>query len=380
MAETTYGIVGYGRMLADRTRLEPYAAALRARVRPGSVVLDIGTGTGFFAVLAAKLGARKVYGIDPTDLVRTARELAAENGVADRVEIIQDVSTRVALPERADVIVSDLRGILPPFEQIVGTLVDARTRLLAPGGALVPRMDVLMAAPLEAGERWEELAGPGEVMGISLRAARRTALNQWQRGIFEPGQLLAEPREWARMDYRTIVTPDVAGGAEWTATRAGTAHGLGAWFRAELADGIGFDTGPGFRSIYQTAFFPFPEPVALAAGDRIRAEIQARLLGGEYLWLWNTTVERAGSPALAFRQSTFFATAPSADRLRRRADSFVPRLDGDGEVAAFVLGRMDGNASVGQIARELMDRFPGRFESWEAALGRVGTFAERYAG
>jgi len=380
MAETTYGIVSYGRMLADRTRLEPYAAALRALVRPGSVVLDIGTGTGFFALLAAKLGARKVYGVDPTDLVRTARELAAENGVADRVEFIQDVSTRVTLPERADVIVSDLRGILPPFQQIVGTMVDARTRLLAPGGALVPRMDVLMAAPLEAAGLWEDMAGPAEVMGITLGAARRAAVNQWLRDLFDPAQLLAEPREWARMDYRTMVAPDVAGGAEWTAARAGTAHGVGAWFRAELADGIGFDTGPGFRSIYQTAFFPFPEPVELAAGDRVRAELQARLLGGEYLWFWNTTVERAGSPALSFRQSTFFASAPSADRLRRRADSFIPRLDGDGEVAAFVLGRMDGGASVGRIARELMDRFPGRFESWEAALGRVGTFSERYAG
>jgi protein arginine N-methyltransferase 1 len=367
-------------MLADRTRLGPYADALRALVRPGSVVLDIGTGTGFFALLAAKLGARRVYGIDPTDLVRTARELAVENGVADRVEFIQDVSTRVTLPERADVIVSDLRGILPPFQQIVGTMVDARARLLAPGGALVPRLDVLMAAPLEAAELWDDLAGPGEVMGVTLRAARRTAVNQWLRSVFDPAQLLGEPREWARMDYRTVVSPDVAGGAEWTAARAGTAHGLGVWFRAELAEGIGFDTGPGCRSIYQTAFFPFPQPVEVAAGDRIRAELQARLLGGEYLWLWNTTVERAGSPPVAFRQSTFFADAPSMDRLRRRADSFVPRLDGDGRVAAFVLARMDGGASVGEIARELMERFPGRFESWEAALGRVGTFSEQYAG
>jgi protein arginine N-methyltransferase 1 len=379
MAETTYSIVSYGRMLADRTRLEPYARALEALVRPGSVVLDIGTGTGFFALLAARLGARKVYGIDPTDLIRTARELAAENGVADRVEFIQDVSTRVSLPEPADVIVSDLRGILPPLQGIVATMADARARLLAPGGALVPRADVLMAAPLEAPALWEDLAGPAEVMGITLRAARRTAVSQWLRDVFEPGQMLGEAREWARMDYRIVTSPDVAGGAEWTATRGGTAHGLGVWFRAELAEGIGFDTGPGNTSIYQTAFFPFPEPVALAAGDRVRAELQARLLGGEYLWSWNTTLERAGRPPLSFRQSTFFAGVPALDRLRRRADAFVPRLREDGRIAAFVLSRMDGGATTGQIAREVMARFPGRFAGWEEALARVGTFSEQFA-
>ncbi len=379
MAETTYSIVSYGRMLADRTRLEPYCRALEALVRPGSVVLDIGTGTGFFALLAAKLGARKVYGIDPTDLVRTARELAVENGVADRVEFIQDVSTRVALPERADVIVSDLRGILPPFQEIVGTMVDARARLLAPGGALVPRTDVLMAAPIEDAKLWEDVAGPAEVRGITLGAARRMAVNQWLRSTFDPAQMLGEAQEWARMDYRTITSPDVSGGAEWTATRAGTAHGLGVWFRAELADGIGFDSGPGNTSIYQTAFFPFPEPVALAEGARVRAELQARHLGGEYMWFWNTEIRRDGEPPFAFRQSTFFASTPSLDRLRKRADSFVPHLHGDGEIGAFILARMDGGATAGEIARAVMERFPGRFDSWEAALARVGTFSEQFA-
>lgn len=379
MAETTYSIVSYGRMLADRTRLEPYARALEALVRPGSVVLDIGTGTGFFALLAAKLGARRVYGIDPTDLVRTARELAAENGVADRVEFIQDVSTRVTLPEPADVIVADLRGILPPFQEIVATMADARARLLAPGGALVPRLDVLMAAPLEAAALWEDVVGPAEVMGITMGAARRMAVHHWLRDRFDPAQLLAEPREWARMDYRVMTSPDVAGGAEWRAARAGTAHGLAVWFRAELADGIGFDTGPGNTSIYQTAFFPFAEPVALAPGDCVRAELQARHLGGEYLWFWNTTVERAAAPPLSFRQSTFFASTPSLDRLRKRADGFVPRLRDDGQVGAFILSRMDGGATTGEIARAVMERFPGRFDSWEAALSRVGTFSEQYA-
>jgi protein arginine N-methyltransferase 1 len=299
--------------------------------------------------------------------------------VADRIEFIQDVSTRVTLRERADVIVSDLRGVLPPFQEIAATLRDARERMLAPGGVLVPRADALLAAPVEAAEAWEDVAGPAAVLGFDFSAARRTAFNEWRRGDFRPEQLLAAPAEWARMDYATLEDPDVRGGAEWRAARAGTAHGLAVWFRAELADGVAFDSGPGSATIYRTAFFPFPEPVRLAAGDRVAAALEARLVGGDYLWRWDTTVEPAGAPPATFRQSTFLANPPSPARLRKRADSYVPSLGGDGEVDAFALARMDGRASVGEIARAVMERFPGRFASWEAAVSRVGGLSDQYA-
>jgi protein arginine N-methyltransferase 1 len=216
--------------------------------------------------------------------------------------------------------------------------------------------------------------------GVDLAIARRAAANEWTRARLEPEQLLGEPRAWAEMDYRTITDPHVRGGAEWTATRAGTAHGLAVWFESELAEGIGFGTGPGSHTIYQTALMPWPEPVALRPGDRVRAEIQARMVAGDYLWFWDSTVERAGEAPVTFRQSTFAVGAPSPERLRRRGDGYRAILGEDGRIDAFVLSRMDGETPLGQIARELQACFPGRFSTWEDALTRVGTLSERYAG
>lgn len=54
-----------------------------------------------------------MYAIEPGDCVQLARDLAQANGCADRIRFIQDFSTNVTLPERADVIVADVRGILP---------------------------------------------------------------------------------------------------------------------------------------------------------------------------------------------------------------------------------------------------------------------------
>lgn len=375
----TYNVGGYGRMLADPVRREAYCRALEAAVRPGSVVIDLGTGTGFFAVLAARLGARRVIGIEPSDSIRVARQSARENGVADRVELVQDLSTRVSLDERADVIVFDLRGVLPPFQQVAASIADARERLLAPGGVLIPLRDTLLAAPVEAEDAWESNAGPARAHGVSLDAARRAALNLWTRGIFDPAQLLASPRAWGEMDYRTLAAPDVGGTVEWTVERAATAHGLAVWFQADLGHGVTFHSGPGNTTIYQTAFWPWQKPVALAPGDRVRAELSARLVAGEYLWSWNTTVERRGEAPLEFRQSTFQATVPSPSRLRKRADGFAPALGPDGRIDAYVLGRMDGSATLGEIAREVRERFPGRFVTWEAALAHVGRLSETYA-
>jgi len=374
-----YSVAGYGHMVSDEVRVNAYARALEAVVRPGCTVLDIGTGTGVFAMHAARLGARRVYAVEPAAAIDTARELARLNGVADRIEFHRDLSLRVSLPERVDVVVADLRGVLPLYRGIVATMADARTRLLAPGGAIIPRRDTLWAAPIEAEETWSRHAGPASVLGFDYRPVRRFTLESWTRGNSSSAQLLAEPLEWGTLDYAATTDPDVGATLAWTVARAGTAHGLAAWFSCDLAEGVGFHTGPDSVTVYKTALFPWPEPVALAAGDRVRATLSARLAGEDYIYGWDTEIERAGAAPLSFRQSDFARRLPSLASLRRRAHSFVPALGGEGEVEAFVLAMMDGRASVGEIARAVMERFPEHFASWEAAVSRVGTLSDRYS-
>src|SRR5437867_10461320 len=106
-----YSIYSYGQMLADTPRLDAYVAALKTTVKPGSVVLDLGCGPGVFALLACKLGARRVYAVEPDAVIQLAREAAVANGLADRIEFIQNFSTQITLPEPADIIISDLRGV-----------------------------------------------------------------------------------------------------------------------------------------------------------------------------------------------------------------------------------------------------------------------------
>ena len=78
--------------LAFGTGLHPTtqlcAAAIEERVQPGMRVLDVGTGSGILSILAAKLGAASVLGVDiDEEAARAARENVARNDASERVTI-----------------------------------------------------------------------------------------------------------------------------------------------------------------------------------------------------------------------------------------------------------------------------------------------------
>ncbi|HYJ78453.1 MAG TPA: hypothetical protein VEW03_02530, partial [Longimicrobiaceae bacterium] len=71
--------------------------------------------------------------------------------------------------------------------------------------------------------------------------------------------------------------------------------------------------------------------------------------------------------------------APLApERLRMRDPGYRPALNEEGRMEREILARMDGGASLEEIARALRERFPHRFPRLEDALTRVGRLAETY--
>ena len=119
-----YDLHDYDAMLADPERTQAYLGAIAAAVRPGDVVVEIGTGAGFFAVAAARAGARRVYAIECSDVADVARELVADNGYADIVEVLHGDALTLSLPERGDVLIEDLRGVLPTFSHRFAIIAD----------------------------------------------------------------------------------------------------------------------------------------------------------------------------------------------------------------------------------------------------------------
>jgi protein arginine N-methyltransferase 1 len=386
MSSETYSLSGYGSMISDRIRIDAYKQALRSAIRPGAVVMDIGTGPGVIAVLACQLGASRVYAIEPSAVVQVARQIAEANHCADKIVFFEELSTKVAIPDRADVIVSDLRGVLPLFEHHIPSIADARRRFLVPGGKLIARKDTIWAAVVEAPEAYGKIVDPWDRndLGQNLAAARRRVLNEFGKARVTSEQLLTAPQRWATLDYTTIEDPDVSGTLEWQVERNGTGHGVLVWFDMELAEGIGFSNGPASpEAIYGAAFFPWFEPVPLSTDQTVRLDLRAKLLERDYFWRWTTCVEsleKPGENAFKFDQSLLGGSLLSADKLRKAASTYVPQLSKDGLLRRRVLELIDGRSSLEEIARRLASECPEKFTRWQQAFSFAGEISKENSG
>ncbi|MGO9212243.1 MAG: 50S ribosomal protein L11 methyltransferase [Terriglobales bacterium] len=371
-------------MIKDPLRFPAYLEALRRTVKPGSVVLDMGTGPGIMALLACRFGARKVYAIEPDPIIQVAREIAAGNGLAGRIEFIEGFSTHVSLPERVDVIVSDLNGILPWYQQHLRAVADARQRFLAPGGVMIPKKETVWLGVVESPQVYSEHAQAWETgHGFEMHAARDLAINTRQLVRLRSEDLLAAPQCGVVLDFMQVERPDSKADATFVITRPGVGHGLLVWFDCALTDEIFFSNAPGcYRSGYGQTFFPWTRPVNLQAGDVVRLKLRCNLVADDYVYRWITEVLGKGEKAevkASFDQSDFRSFPISPASLRKGSEAYVPRCTGDGSTDRFILTSMDGKASVGEIAACLSERFPDRFKERSEALDRVARVSRAYS-
>ena len=380
-----YDIPNYGHMMMDRMRTGAYCQALALAVKPGDVVVDLGAGTGIFTLHACRLGARLVHAIEPNDVIQVAREVVHANGFSQRVTFHQAMSFQVELPEPADVLITDPRGVVPLFEQAMPTIIDARRRLLKPGGVLIPQQDTIWAALVEAPDIYQEHydnAWRSANDGFDMEAARRRTINSSTRYRVESYQLLSEPMRWLLLDYRVIERVSASGVVQFAIKRTGTAHGFALWFDSELIDGISISNRPGQpKLMYGQLFFPFEEPVPVWANQIITVDLRVDLIAGVYVWQWTTQRMSAPSPEKIerlYHQSSWFSALLGPEQLRKMSDQHIPSLNEEGIIHMRALELMNTQRPLGQIAETMAVEFPKRFPSSDHALGFVGDLSARW--
>ena len=360
----------YARMFADPVRGAAYLSAVRESVRPGMVVADIGAGPGVLGIYAATLGARRVFLIEPDASVNAGRALAAENGVADRVEVIRALSTEIELPERADVIVSDLRGVTPFHGRHLEAAADMRRRLLAPDGVCIPRRDRVYAALVEDDALYARTVGAWSAMSGTLEHESLTSLmaNGWFRTRASGEQLVSEPAPFVTIDYDC---PAPALQACWDAfaRRDGIAHGLLLWFDTDLTDRVALSNGPAAPpALYGQAFFPFRPTFTMRRGDRLHVALRSVLAGDDHAWTW---AARDDSGERAVRHSTLLSLPLDPEALALRSERCAPRRSPEAEVLRVALDAADGRATFGELAALLHTRFADRYATTQAALDYI---------
>ncbi|GAB7554710.1 hypothetical protein NRB_42230 [Novosphingobium sp. 11B] len=233
----------YFTMVLDARRHALYAKALGQVLRSGGVVLDIGAGTGLFAMLAVRAGATRVIACerDP-QVARAAEQAIARNGFADRITVLPIDSRELRLgrdlPEPADVLLWDNLANNFLGAGCAATLADAKARLVRPGAPVLPERAELFAAPVTDLEAAEHRMGVVEGIDMSAFNILRCSDFTIARGKFE---LRGAPV--------TLFDFDAAGGrihpgraSAEVSLKRGRVDGIAQWLRFHLGEGLVYDT------------------------------------------------------------------------------------------------------------------------------------------
>lgn len=240
------------RMLADKPRMKFYHAAIQRHIQPGDRVIDLGTGTGILAALAARRGAAKVYAIDHSSILTTARSLAAANHL-ERVEFVSTHSTDFSLAEPVDVILHEQMGDCLFDEAMVANVTDLRDRLLKPGGLILPSRFEFFCEPIKIrDERHVPFIWELEVHGYDYSVLERQRPQDPDYYQVRSSDLalvdhcLGKPAPLLTLDLHTVNEADLPHALTFSRTvvHAGRLDGYAVYFRALVDKDLSLGSGP----------------------------------------------------------------------------------------------------------------------------------------
>jgi predicted RNA methylase len=264
-------------MMNDAHRNDAYFAALRAAINSDTHVLEIGTGSGLLAMMAAKLGARQVTTCEAvSEIAETARAIVSENGFSPPVTVVAKRSTRVEIGQdmdnRADLMVSEILSSEFLGEGVLSSIEDAKRRLLKPGARIIPARGSIQFA-LFGGTDIGKNIRVDQVYGFDL--SRFNTIVASKQYLFRSDldlEILTDDTcafsfdfvETGRFPTRERKTIEVV------VRKAGRCCGIIQWLRLEMDDSIVFENHPSIKNpsqAWQQCIYVFPTPIDLMPGQ-----------------------------------------------------------------------------------------------------------------
>lgn len=317
-------------LLNDSPRMSAYKAAIFSAVQPGDIVVDLGTGTGILAVWALQAGASHVYAIDFNETVLLqAKKHVAEHGFSGRCTFYQDISYRVQLPEKCDLVISEIIGNIGDNEDFLAILKDARQRFLKPDGRLLPEKVVSYLTPIEALSAHDQIGlNICRVVNRSYDLTHLLARNNinsrfdiYYDAVIPDDALLGAPTRLREFRFGDEEQPEYEVEIEFSILRHGVLTGFKGHFVAQLTGGVVLDISSGDIAADQVscswkhAYFPLKSPFTVAEGDRIVMSFSRSYPAhNQFLrqvYRWSGTIFRNNLPVHSFKHGMDARTSPN---------------------------------------------------------------------
>lgn len=363
-------------MVTDEYRNGFYRRAMETCITADSVVLDLGAGLGVLGLTAARLGARKVYLVEPETSLEVARQLAEANGLLDRVEFVPGVIEEVRLPEKVDIILSVFTGNFLLEEDLLPSLFLARDRYLHAGGKLIPDRGRMFVAPVELSDYYDKQIAhwDRQLQGLDHSLVKRFAVNKLYYDRFNEvvHRFLGDKKALNELDFLNAGRAECIADVEVGCSEPGTCHGFLGWFDMHLGDEWLSTSPQAEPTHWSQVYLPLDPARQVKEGDKGRFSLK-RSEFGEWNWRWTDGDATA-------THSTFLSRPFPKQVLQKKSEKFKPALNAKGRAALQLLQSFDGEKSAESLADWLKrcepDLFPDRGSAMRFVQRQIEQFGE----
>jgi protein arginine N-methyltransferase 7 len=253
-------------LVRDAARNAAYEAALGRAVTAQTRVLEIGTGSGILAMMAARAGAKHVVTCETVPAIaEAAREIVALNGFADRVHVAAkksyDLDPGADMGGLADVLVSEIISNTMVGEDALSVTEHAVRVLLKPGAKVIPARGIIRVA-LAYDAKFHR-ARMDTIDGFDLSPFNRLAGASYRvpRGDARL-TLLSAPVDLFDFDFQSGGPFPAATVATKVTSKGGRANGLAQWIALQMDENGWYENNPilGTSSAWAVMFWPFLAP------------------------------------------------------------------------------------------------------------------------
>ncbi|MEO5333925.1 MAG: tetratricopeptide repeat protein [Magnetococcus sp. YQC-5] len=263
-------------MINDGIRNEAYLSALRAAITSETRVLEIGTGSGLLAMMAARLGAKQVVTCEAIPIIAAAaQEVVASNGLSSLIGVkakeSKDLQIGVDLPERANLLVTEIFSSELLGEWVLPSILDAKQRLLTPDARIIPAAGSVMFA-LCGGEELKNNVMVDEACGFDLSRFNQVVSSKFllhRQDITM--DLFTDDTEAFRFDFvRNDSFSLESKIIRMPIRRAGSCFGVIQWLRLQMDDQIYFENHPSSKVVasgWQHCFYRFRTMIDVEPGQ-----------------------------------------------------------------------------------------------------------------
>ncbi|MFW9834101.1 MAG: 50S ribosomal protein L11 methyltransferase [Candidatus Thorarchaeota archaeon] len=258
---TPFAMLHVASLLGQKSRLKKFKQAIDLVVKNGDYVVDIGTGTGILAILAAKAGAAQVTAIEVNpESIQYATHAARLNGVESIIEFFEGSFHEFVPKKRADVVVCEMLSSMMLVEQQIPASHYAKQNILKPEGIILPQEVCVYIVPVECPGIWDRFLFDG----LQFPRVIQTATPDVTRDMADMQILATFSLSDPGLNRHVKTT------LEFSTIAKGTIHGFVGVFESKLYDDILLNMEDGWKQL----FIPLQKPIAVDVNDTISVRIE----------------------------------------------------------------------------------------------------------